>query len=64
MDSKAKIEIASAVAVFLGLVFVGLELKQNTEAVESQTSQGLLEMANQANDQIASNQQLAELVGG
>jgi hypothetical protein len=62
MDSKAKIETVSAVAVFLGLVFVGLELKQNTEAVESQTSQGLLEMANQANDQIASNQQLAELV--
>jgi len=62
MDSKAKIEFASAIAVFLGLVFVGLELKQNTEAVESQTSQGLLEMANQANAQIASDKQLAELV--
>ena len=62
MDSRAKLELASAIAVFLGLVFVGIELKQNTEAVESQTSQGLLEMANQANAQIASNDQLAELV--
>ncbi len=62
MDSKAKIESISAIAVFLGLVFVGLELKQNTEAVESQTSQGLLEMANQANAQIASDKDLAELV--
>ena len=56
------IEIASAGAVLLGLIFVGFELKQNTEAVESQTSQGLLEMANQANNQISSDRQLAELI--
>jgi hypothetical protein len=54
MDSKVIIEMASAGAILLGLIFVGLELKQNTEAVESQTSQGLLELANQANNQIAS----------
>ena len=62
MDSKVVIEIASAGAVLLGLIFVGFELKQNTEAVESQTSQGLLELANQANSQIASDQDLAELI--
>ena len=62
MDSKVIIEVASAGAILLGLVFVGLELKQNTEAVESQTSQGLLELANQANNQIGSDQQLAELI--
>lgn len=62
MESKVVIEIASAGAVLLGLIFVGLELKQNTEAVRTQTSQGLLELANQANNQIASDQQLAELI--
>ena len=62
MDSKVIIEVASTGAVLLGLIFVGLELKQNTEAVESQTSQGLLELANQANNQIASDQQLAKLI--
>lgn len=62
MDSKVVIEMASTGAILLGLIFVGLELKQNTEAVESQTSQGLLELANQANNQIASDRQLAELL--
>jgi len=62
MDSKVIIEMAGTGAVLLGLIFVGLELKQNTEAVESQTSQGLLELANQANNQIASDRQLAELL--
>jgi hypothetical protein len=62
MDSKVIVEAVSTGAILLGLVFVGLELKQNTEAVESQTSQGLLELANQANNQIASDQQLAELI--
>jgi hypothetical protein len=62
MDSNVIIKTASTGAVFLGLIFVGLELKQNTEAVESQTSQGLLELANQANNQIASDPQLAELI--
>ena len=62
MDSKVIIEMASAGAILLGLIFVGLELKQNTEAVESQTSQGLLELANQANSQVASDRQLAEIL--
>ncbi len=62
MDSKVVFEMASTGAILLGLIFVGLELKQNTEAVESQTSQGLLELANQANNQIASDRQLAELL--
>jgi hypothetical protein len=62
MDSKVIIEMVSTGAILLGLIFVGLELKQNTEAVESQTSQGLLELANQANNQIASDRQLAELL--
>jgi len=62
MDSKVIIEVASTGAILLGLIFVGLELKQNTEAVKSQTNQGLLELANQANHQIASDRQLAELL--
>ena len=41
--SKVLIEIAAAGAVGVGLVFVGLELKQNTEAVQSATLQGMID---------------------
>jgi hypothetical protein len=34
-------ELAGAVAVLLGLVFVGVELKQNTEAVQAATLQSM-----------------------
>ena len=61
MKSKAFIEVAGTGAILLGLVFVALELKQNTEAVKAQTSQGLLEMANQSNHQVAASAQLADL---
>ena len=41
-SGKARVlgQIASAGAVLLGLVFVGLELRQNTAAVQSATFQG------------------------
>ena len=38
---KPLVELAGAIAVFLGLVFVGLELRQNTAAVEASTLQSL-----------------------
>ena len=38
---KAVIELAGAIAVLIGLVFVGLELRQNTVAVQSATFQGM-----------------------
>ena len=42
-NSKALIEIIGAGAVLLGLIFVGFELKQNTEAVQASTLQGITE---------------------
>ena len=38
---KAMIEIGSAIAVLVGLIFVGVELRQNTAAVEAATFQSL-----------------------
>jgi hypothetical protein len=38
---KTYIEIGSAVAVLAGLIFVGVELRQNTDAVEAATFQSL-----------------------
>jgi len=38
---KAFTEIAGAGAILFGLIFVGFELKQNTEAVQASTLQGI-----------------------
>jgi len=38
---KSLVELAGAIAVLLGLIFVGLELRQNTAAVEASTLQSL-----------------------
>ena len=46
-DSSAKslYETIGLVAVLLGLVFVGFEIRQNTQAVKGATIQGLAEMS-------------------
>lgn len=54
-------EIVAAVAVVASIVHLSFEVKRNTSAVYSQTSQGLLEMSNQANVQIASNAEFADI---
>lgn len=51
-------EIGGAVAVFLGLVFVGLELRQNTQAVEAATFQSLTDASNDFLLTIASDAEL------
>jgi len=38
---KSVIELTGAIAVLIGLVFVGLELRQNTVAVQAATFQGM-----------------------
>ena len=43
---KNMIEFFSGIAVFLGLIFVGLELRHNTEAVEAATFQSLTDASN------------------
>ena len=55
-------EIAGAVAVLLGLVFVGLELRQNTAAM---TAQAVFELNNSANEShrlLAQDESLEQLV--
>jgi hypothetical protein len=42
---KALVELGGIGAVLLGLFFVGLELRQNTAAVQAATSQGLTEFS-------------------
>lgn len=54
-------EIVAAVAVVASLVHLSFEVKRNTSAVQSQTSQGLLELSNEANLQIVSNPDFADL---
>ena len=56
------VELISAGAILVGLVFVGLELKQNTIVAESDTMQGLLELSNQGLYEIATNPEFAEVV--
>jgi len=57
---KAKIivEASGAIAVLLGLVFVGLELRQNTEAVEAATFQALTDASSNYILSIASDPEL------
>ena len=42
-------EIVGAVAVVISIVYLTIEVQRNTSAIQSQTSQGLLEMANETN---------------
>ena len=41
--TKLALELAGATAVLLGLVFVGLELRQNTAAVQAATMQSMID---------------------
>lgn len=43
INSRLLVELVSAGAVLLGLIFVGFELKKNTEAVEAATLQGIID---------------------
>ena len=46
INYKSTFEFASAFGVVLGLLFVGLELRHNTEAVEAATFQSLTDASN------------------
>ena len=59
---KSIVELTSAIAILVGLIFVGLELQQNTAASKADTMQGLLEFANQTNVEIAANSDLADII--
>lgn len=59
---KVLVEIASASAVVLGLVFVGLELKQNTAATSGQVFFQLNEQSSASKITFAQDAELADLV--
>ena len=63
-SDKAKIvvEAGGAIAVLLGLVFVGLELRQNTEAVEAATFQALTDASSNYILSLASDPELNRIV--
>jgi len=52
------VETSGAIAVLMGLVFVGLELRQNTHAVEAATFQSLTDASNDFIMTIASDAEL------
>jgi len=58
----AAAEIVSAVAVVVGLLFVGLELRRNTAAVEAATFQDLTDVSNTWIMTIASDADLSRIL--
>jgi hypothetical protein len=58
---KTVIEAAGAGAVLLGLIFVGLEVKQNTAAMQAATIQGLADSSQEQLLMLASNPELIEI---
>ena len=59
---KLTVEIGSALAVLLGLVFVGLELRQNTAAVEAATFQSLTDASSNYLLTVAGDPELSRLL--
>ncbi len=62
MDAKSFVELFGAVAVLFGLIFVGLELRQNTAAVEAATLQDLTDASVDWITNIASDPDLTRLL--
>jgi len=58
---KTVVEAAGAGAVLLGLVFVGLEIKQNTAAMQAATIQGLTDSSQEYLLLLAANPELLEI---
>jgi hypothetical protein len=61
LEPRNVLEAAGVVAVLVGLIFVGIELRQNTAAVRATTSQSLAEQSNHLNSQLAMNAEFAAL---
>lgn len=58
---RLAVETCGAIAVLLGLVFVGLELRQNTYAVEAATFQSLTDASNDFIMTVASDADLTRI---
>jgi hypothetical protein len=60
---KTLVDLVGTAGVVLGLVFVGLELRNNTEAVKAATFQNLTDISNTYIMQIAADPELARIQG-
>jgi hypothetical protein len=58
MHVKSVIELTGAIAVLIGLIFVGLELRQNTVAVQAATFQGMTDTSSDFLVSVASEPEL------
>ena len=58
---KMLVEASGAAAVLLGLIFVGLELRQNTEAVEAATFQSLTDASSNFLMTVAADSELTRI---
>jgi len=54
-------EIVGGIAVVLSIVYLAVEVQRNTNAIQSQTQQGLLELVAEDNMVVAANAELADL---
>ena len=61
-NAKLAVEAGGAIAVLIGLVFVGLELRQNTAAVEAATFQALTDVSSDYILSIAADPELNRIV--
>jgi hypothetical protein len=59
---RAMVELVAAVAVLVGLIFVGLELRQNTDAVQAATLQSQTDASTEFLQLIAADADLARIV--
>jgi hypothetical protein len=55
------VEIVAGIAVVVSILYLATEVQRNTNAIQSQTQQGLLELAADDNMLVASNGELAEI---
>jgi len=60
-DSRTIVEMTGLVAVVLGLLFVGIEVRQNTAAMQAATLQGLNDSSQEYLLLVASNPKLIEI---
>ena len=59
---RALVELTAAVAVLVGLIFVGLELRQNTDAVQAATLQSQTDASTEFLQLIAADADLANII--
>ena len=58
---KTWIDLIGAAGVLVGLIFVGLELRNNTEAIRAETFQSLTDISNDYIMQLAADPELARI---